>query len=79
LALLVDNLASDKPGNQAEYDPAETGTRLGLFALNWGNLSLRKTAWWRTQSLSNLSQQQNSLLTGKITGNFAGSGLNPQF
>jgi hypothetical protein len=37
------------------------------------------TAWWRTQSQSNLSQQQNSLLTGKITGNFADSGLNPQF
>jgi hypothetical protein len=36
-------------------------------------------AWWRTQSQSNLSQQQNSLLTGKITGNFADSGLNPQF
>jgi hypothetical protein len=39
---------------------------------------LRRTAWWRTQSQSNLSQQ-NSLLTGKITGNFADSGLNPQF
>ena len=27
------------------------------------------TAWWRTQSESNLSPLPNSLLTGKITGN----------
>jgi len=46
---------------------------------DWGNLGSRRTVWWRTQSQSNLSQQQNSLLTGKITGNFADSGLNPQF
>lgn len=31
--------------------------------------------WWRTQLLSNLSQHPNSLLTGKITGNFSISGL----
>jgi hypothetical protein len=39
----------------------------------------RGEGWRRTQSQSNLSQQQNSLLTAKITGNFADSGLNPQF
>jgi len=30
-----------------------------------------QTGWWRTQSISNLSQHPNSLLTGKLTGNFA--------
>jgi hypothetical protein len=29
--------------------------------------------WWRTQSISNLSQHPNSLLTGKLTGNFVKS------
>src|SRR6188768_364805 len=38
--------------------------------------SLRKwvnfeSAWWRTQSRTNRSPQQNSLLTGKNTGNFS--------
>ena len=31
-------------------------------------------AWWRTQSHANLSPRSNSLLTGKLTGNFANSG-----
>ena len=35
-----------------------------------GNISRRRTAWWRTQSQSNPSPLPNSLLTGKITGNF---------
>ena len=52
---------------------------LAVYNCRSRNLCLCKTVWWRTQSQSNLSQQQNSLLTGKITGNFAGSGLNPQF
>jgi hypothetical protein len=30
-----------------------------------------QTGWWRTQSHSNLSPRSNSLLTGKLTGNFA--------
>jgi site-specific DNA recombinase len=32
--------------------------------------------WWRTQSSSNLSQQRNSLLTGKLTGKIANPGPN---
>lgn len=32
-----------------------------------------QTGWWRTQSISNLSQHPNSLLTGKLTGNFVES------
>jgi hypothetical protein len=33
-----------------------------------------QSAWWRTQSQSNRSRKPNSLLTGKITGNFEHSG-----
>ena len=36
-----------------------------------GNLAVRKSVWWRTQSLSNPSLYCNSLLTGKRTGNFS--------
>jgi hypothetical protein len=35
--------------------------------------------WWRTQSPSNRSPAPNSLLTGKLTGNFAESGLVRRF
>jgi hypothetical protein len=38
-----------------------------------------ESEWWRTQSLSNPSPLRYSLLTGKRTGNFAISGLNPEF
>jgi hypothetical protein len=31
---------------------------------------MRQTAWWRTQSNSNPSPLPNSLLAGKLTGNF---------
>ena len=34
--------------------------------------------WWRTQSISNASQQQNSLLTGKLTGKIAKLGSDKQ-
>jgi hypothetical protein len=33
-----------------------------------GNLCLRETAWWRSQSQSNLSLPTNFLITGKNTG-----------
>ena len=39
-----------------------------------GKFPVRKSAWWRTQSLSNRSRIRNSLLTGKRTGNFADFG-----
>jgi len=35
-----------------------------------GNVFMSLNAWWRTQSPSNLSPRLNSLLTGKLTGNF---------
>jgi hypothetical protein len=44
-------------------------TQLRQSAAIWskpGNLRLHESAWWRTQSVSNRSLQQNSLLTGKI-------------
>ena len=39
--------------------------QFGAFRNEPGHLWLRRNAWWRTQSMSNASQQQNSLLTGK--------------
>jgi hypothetical protein len=36
-------------------------------------------AWWRTQSPSNLSPRLNSLLTGKLTGNFVESARSTRF
>jgi hypothetical protein len=33
-----------------------------------GRQAAATSTWWRTQSMSNASQQQNSLLTGKLTG-----------
>jgi hypothetical protein len=61
------------------YTAKPPNRELWAFCGTSGNLCLHGNAWWRTQSQSNLSQRQNSLLTGKITGNFADSGLNPQF
>jgi hypothetical protein len=40
--------------------------QFGGYSQRAGNHCWRETAWWRTQSNSNPSQQQNSLLTGKI-------------
>jgi hypothetical protein len=37
------------------------------------------TAWWRMQSDANPSQHPNSLITGKITGNFENSGPQQPF
>jgi hypothetical protein len=37
--------------------------------------SARPTAWLTTQSDANPSQASNSLVTGKLTGNFANLGL----
>jgi hypothetical protein len=55
---------------------AHTKTRqFGPTCTPPGNLCLRGTAWWRTQSQSNLSLRPISLLTGKLTGNFANSVL----
>jgi hypothetical protein len=66
--------------DRQQRQSARTKTRqFGAICATPENLCLYGIAWWRTQSQSNLSQQQNSLLTGKITGNFADSGLNPQF
>jgi hypothetical protein len=35
--------------------------------------------WWRTQSISNLSQHPNSLLTGKLTGISQNSAFSDEF
>ena len=45
--------------------------QFGAISQRPGNLRKHGTAWWRTQSKSNPSQQQNSL----ITGNFCETGL----
>src|SRR4051794_31369584 len=42
-------------------------------------LEILESAWWRMQSLSNLSQRPNSLLTGKLTGICAKSGVSGRF
>jgi hypothetical protein len=70
------SISSDRPQRPNTHANAH---QFGAFHKEPENLCLYGIAWWRTQSQSNLSQQQNSLLTGKITGNFADSGLNPQF
>jgi hypothetical protein len=44
-----------------------------------GNVFMSLNAWWRTQSPSNLSPRLNSLLTGKLTGNFVESARSTRF
>jgi hypothetical protein len=58
--------------------PAEASATVAK-AIRAGNLRLRENAWWRTQPQSNLSPLSNSLLTGKLTGNFADSGALRRF
>ena len=44
-----------------------------------GNVFMSLNAWRRTQSSSNLSPRLNSLLTGKLTGNFVESARSTRF
>ena len=58
---------------------ARTPRHFGETCEEPGNLRSAPNAWWRTQSPSNPSPAPNSLLTGKLTGNFAKSGLTRRF
>jgi hypothetical protein len=59
------------PIGRLQRQNARTNRRqFGAIRTEVGNLRLRRTAWWRTQSQSNLSPHLISLLTGKSTGNF---------
>ena len=65
-----------KSNRQLQRQNASTNPRqFGAFRNEPGNLCLRKTVWWRTQSISNPSQHPTSLLTGKLTGKIAKSGI----
>jgi hypothetical protein len=52
-----------------------TGAWRHLALTHRRNTSARPTAWLTTQSDANPSQASNSLVTGKLTGNFANLGL----
>jgi len=74
-----------KIANSPATVSVETATRIKNYA-DWprfwwpsGKLRTRRTAWWRTQSISNLSQHPISLLTGKRTGNFIESACTVRF
>ena len=58
----------------AALNPAKA-RRFEAFGVALETLETERSAWWRTQSQSNLSPLPNSLLTGKRTGNFAKSRL----
>jgi len=62
----------------AKSDLAEvvTGTPMGQYGPAASPVPSFERAWWRTQSQSNLSPLSNSLLTGKLTGNFRYYGAN---
>ena len=53
--------------------------KLGPILQRPRTVSSYRSAWWWMQSPSNPSQRPNSLLTGKLTGNFAESGLARRF
>ena len=55
-------------------EPRKRPAKLGLFVRDRETPVRNWNAWWWTQPGSNPSPNPNSLLTGKLTGNFADSG-----
>jgi hypothetical protein len=65
-------------GRKRDWSSASSRPRR-LYFCNQDIAHTDRTAWLTMQSAANQSPQANSLLTGKITGNFAETGHPPRF
>jgi hypothetical protein len=62
---------SDSAGRSQRFSPRQEARQWRAFVVCSGNLRLRATAWWRMQSIANLSPCAKFPINGKLIGNFA--------